>query len=248
MPTKSVARKRPASPSQSSTRPAKPGPKAARRPASKAAPVPALGPEASRVDGVGAQMRAAALRMLEAGAGAIIAGQGLRLASSAATALGEGAPLQAARFVLGALGTADSAQTARAGAVLKRLRESAGLTLDDVGRALNLKDPSLLEALEGGKIALPFELILRLAAVLGRNDPVGFVMKLTRSANPDLWKSLESLGVGRLVLHSAREREFANIYRADDAARRLSDEDFAIVLAFTKAAFETAMALRQKLR
>jgi transcriptional regulator with XRE-family HTH domain len=242
MATKSVARKRPASPT-----PTKPRARAAKRPA-KAAPVPAPGPVLPLVDGVGTQMRAAALRMLEAGAGAIIAGQGLRLASSAAKALGDGAPLQAARFVLGALGGADTSRTARAGTVLRRLRESAGLTLDDVGHALNLKDPSLLEALEGGRIALPFELILRLAAVLGRNDPVGFVMKLTRSANPELWKSLESLGVGRLVLQSAREREFANIYRADDGARQLSDEDFAIVLAFTKAAFETAMALRQKLR
>jgi len=95
---------------------------------------------------------------------------------------------------------------------------------------------------------LPFELILRLAAVIGRNDPVGFVMKLTRSANPDLWKSLEALGVGDLIVQSAREREFANIYRADDAARKLTDAEFATVLAFTKAAFETAMALRQQLR
>ena len=31
--------------------------------------------------------------------------------------------------------------------------------------------------------------------VLGRNDPIGFVMKFTRSSNPDLWRSLEALGV-----------------------------------------------------
>ena len=33
-------------------------------------------------------------------------------------------------------------------------------------------------------------------------------------------------------------------YRGSDAARRLSDADFAAVLAFTKAAFEMALAFR----
>ena len=71
-----------------------------------------------------------------------------------------------------------------------------------------------------------------------------FVMKLTRNTNPDLWRSLEGLGVGRLLIQSAREREFANIYRVDDTARNLDDEEFAEVLAFTRAAFEMAMAFR----
>ena len=97
-------------------------------------------------------------------------------------------------------------------------------------------------------MALPFELILRLAGVLGRNDPIGFVMKLTRSANPALWQTLDDLGVGRLVVQGAREREFANLYRANDAARQLSDADFAVVLAFTRSAFETAMAFHGQQR
>ncbi|MBK6336987.1 MAG: hypothetical protein IPF60_15005 [Betaproteobacteria bacterium] len=42
----------------------------------------------------------------------------------------------------------------------------------------------------------------------------------------------------------AREREFANIYRGSDAARRLSDVEFAAVLSFTRAAFEMALAFR----
>ena len=41
---------------------------------------------------------------------------------------------------------------------------------------------------------LPFEIILRLASVLGRNDPISFVMRFTRSYNPDVWQTLESLG------------------------------------------------------
>ncbi len=93
-------------------------------------------------------------------------------------------------------------------------------------------------------MALPFEIILRLASVLGRNDPISFVMRFTRSYNPDVWHTLENLGIGRFAVQAGREREFANIYRGSDAARRLSDADFAAALAFTKAAFEMALAFR----
>ena len=133
----------------------------------------------------------------------------------------------------------------RAGAMLKGFRESAGLSLREVGAAIDLKDPALLEAAEGGKISLPFEVILRLAAVLGRKDPISFVMKLTRTQSPDLWATLESLGVGKLVVQAGREREFANIYRADDRARRLSDAEFTKVLAFVQTAFDLAISLRE---
>ena len=132
----------------------------------------------------------------------------------------------------------------KTGAVLRRMREAAGMSIDEVGRAIDLKDPALLELVENGKVALPFEIILRLASVLGRNDPISFVMRFTRSYNPDVWKTLESLGIGRLALQAGREREFANLYRASDAARRLSDEDFAEVLKFTQAAFAMALAFR----
>jgi hypothetical protein len=69
-------------------------------------------------------------------------------------------------------------------------------------------------------------------------------MKFTRSSNPDLWRALEGLGVGKLLIQSAREREFANIYRSDDEARKLTDAEFAEVLTFTRAAFEMAMEFR----
>jgi transcriptional regulator with XRE-family HTH domain len=131
----------------------------------------------------------------------------------------------------------------KAGALLKGMRETAGLTAQELGRAINLRDASLLEQAESGRIVLPFEIILRLAAVLGRRDPVAFVMKLTRSYNPELWKALEDLGVGRLVAHAGREREFVNIYRSRDEARRLTDAQFARVLAFVAAAFELALML-----
>lgn len=132
----------------------------------------------------------------------------------------------------------------KAGGVLRGMREAAGLSIKEVGEAINLSDPALLDLVENGKVALPFEIILRLASVLGRNDPISFVMRFTRSYNPEVWKTLEGLGIGRFAVQAGREREFANIYRASDDARRLNDEEFAAVLAFTKAAFDLAMAFR----
>jgi transcriptional regulator with XRE-family HTH domain len=133
---------------------------------------------------------------------------------------------------------------AKAGGMLRQMREAAGLSISEVGNAIDLRDPVLLELVENGKVALPFEIILRLASVLGRNDPISFVMRFTRTYNPDIWKTLETLGIGRLALQAGREREFANLYRASDVARRLSDDDFAEVLKFTHAAFELALAFR----
>jgi len=132
----------------------------------------------------------------------------------------------------------------KTGHVLRGMREAAGLSLKEVGAAINLKDPSLLDLVENGKVALPFEIILRLASVLGRNDPVSFVMRFTRSYNPEVWQTLEGLGVGRFAVQAGREREFANLYRGSDAARGLSDDEFTAVLAFTRAAFDFAMTFR----
>jgi transcriptional regulator with XRE-family HTH domain len=132
----------------------------------------------------------------------------------------------------------------KAGGLFRDLREGAGMTLADLGRAINLKDVTLLEQVEGGMVGLPFEIILRLAGVLGRNDPIPVVMKLTRTYNPKLWSTLESLGLGRLAVQAGREREFANIYRASDAARQLSDEEFSAALKFVRASFEAALVFR----
>ena len=139
---------------------------------------------------------------------------------------------------------AQKAAVEKAGGLFRDLRESAGLTLADLGRAINLRDVTLLEQVEGGKVGLPFEIILRLAGVLGRNDPIPVLMKLTRSYNPKLWATLESLGLGRLAVQAGREREFANIYRGSDAARQLSDEEFAAALKFVRASFEAALVFR----
>jgi len=52
-----------------------------------------------------------------------------------------------------------------AGRSLRDIRELAGMTLNEVSDALNLKDHSLLQAVENGTATLSFELILRLAVL-----------------------------------------------------------------------------------
>ena len=135
----------------------------------------------------------------------------------------------------------EKAAIGKAGEFLRAAREAAGITVDELGTAVDLPDPALIEEAEKGKAALPFDLVLRLAGVLGRNDPISFALKLTRSYSPGIWKALDDLGVGKLVVQAGRERDFANLYRANDAARGLSDENFAHVLKFVGAAFDMAV-------
>jgi transcriptional regulator with XRE-family HTH domain len=128
-----------------------------------------------------------------------------------------------------------------AGAYVRDLRKVAGLTQKDVSRTIQLADESFLAAVENGAATLSFELILRLAALLARHDPIPFIIKLTRTYNPEVWEILEKWGMGRLPVQLERERQFINIYRGHDRARKLSDEDFHRVLAFTRSAFEMAL-------
>ncbi|MDX1559418.1 MAG: helix-turn-helix transcriptional regulator [Marinobacter sp.] len=128
-----------------------------------------------------------------------------------------------------------------AGQSLKDIREVAGLTLSEMSEALNLKDKSVLEAIENGTSTLSFELILRLAALIARNDPIPFIMRTTRNYNPEVWQILNDWGVARLPLQFEREREFINIFRRHDDARTLSDEGFQKVLEFTRQSFEMSL-------
>jgi transcriptional regulator with XRE-family HTH domain len=127
------------------------------------------------------------------------------------------------------------------GAYLKDVRELAGLTQDELTEALHLSDHSLLAAVEKGTATLSFELILRLAALLARHDPVPFIIKFTRTYDPEIWDILERWGIGHIPVHFERERQFINIYRGHDAARKLTDNGFEKVLQFTRAAFEMAL-------
>ncbi|PIE79618.1 MAG: transcriptional regulator [Chloroflexi bacterium] len=127
------------------------------------------------------------------------------------------------------------------GSYLADVRKLAGLTISDLNEALDLEDKTLLEAVENGTAVLSFELILRAAALLARHDPVPFIMRMTRTYNPAIWVLLDDWGLGRLPLQYERERQFINIYRRHDAARKLSDESFAQILQFTQSAFEMAL-------
>jgi len=135
----------------------------------------------------------------------------------------------------------DSRLMKESGAYLKEVRELAGLTQAELAEALQLSDRSLLAAVEKGTATLSFELILRLAALLARHDPVPFVIRFTRTYDPEIWKILERWGIGNIPVHFERERQFINIYRGHDAARKLSDKGFEKVLKFTREAFEAAM-------
>lgn len=128
-----------------------------------------------------------------------------------------------------------------AGQSLKDIREVAGLTVSEMSEALNLRDKSVLEAIENGTTTLSFELILRLAALIARNDPIPFIMRTTRNYNPEVWQLLNDWGVARLPLQFEREREFINIFRRHDDARTLSDEGFQKVLEFTRHSFEMSL-------
>jgi transcriptional regulator with XRE-family HTH domain len=137
-----------------------------------------------------------------------------------------------------------SASLKRAGALLHDVRETAGLSVQDLGSAIDLKDATLLEHFEAGKVALPFDVILRIAAVLGRNDPIPFVMRLLRESNPRLAKALEDMGIGKLVAHVGREREFVNLYRGRDELRTLSEVEFAALLQVVDSALTMALTTR----
>ncbi|MFM7275796.1 MAG: helix-turn-helix domain-containing protein [Gammaproteobacteria bacterium] len=130
---------------------------------------------------------------------------------------------------------------ATAGESLRDIREVAGMTVVEISEALNLRDKSFWEAVEDGREVLSFELILRLASLVARNDPLPFVLKLTRSYQPRLWNILDELGISQLPLQFERERAFINIYRRHDAARALSDAEFERVLRFTQDAFDLAI-------
>ena len=51
--------------------------------------------------------------------------------------------------------------------------------------------------------------------------------------------------MGKLLLQWVRERDFGNIRRSTDEARKLGNKKFAEILGFTPAAFEMAMTLHK---
>lgn len=151
-----------------------------------------------------------------------------------------GDPLGIGRLLDGPARPARLAQ--EAGNYVRELRELAGLTVSELARALELRDSSYLEAVEAGTATLSFDLILRLAAIVARNDPLPAILRLTRTSNPAVAAFLDNWGASALPLQLERERAFVNILRGHDESRDLSDEAFERVLEFTKKAFDTAVA------
>jgi len=97
---------------------------------------------------------------------------------------------------------------ASAGESLRDIREVAGMTVREIVTALNLRDKSVWEAIEDGREVISFELILRLASLVARNDPLPFVLKYTRSYHPRLWGVLHELKLDEFSLQMGRERSF----------------------------------------
>lgn len=132
-------------------------------------------------------------------------------------------------------------QLGRAGRYLADLRETAGLTRQDLARAIDLSDPELLRAVEEGRMPVNFDLLWRLAAFYARNDPVTFVLDFSRQHAPWLWQALRLLGLDQLVVALERELRFVSIYRARESARKLSEAEFERLLAFVKSGFDLGL-------
>jgi len=129
------------------------------------------------------------------------------------------------------------------GAYLKDIRQVAGITTQELAEALKLEDRTLLEAVESGTATLSFELILRISSLLARHDPIPFVLRVTRTYNPEVWQILHNWGIARIPLKIERERQFIGILRSRDEARQLTEEQFNEVLKATKATFDMGVNL-----
>jgi transcriptional regulator with XRE-family HTH domain len=136
----------------------------------------------------------------------------------------------------------------QAGMLMHDLRETAGLTLEDLSKSLDMADTSLLRAVENGSATLSFDLVLRLASLLARNDPLPFIIRFARTYNPHLEKVLDGLGAGGLSRQLERERRFVNILRKRDAVRKLNDQQFQHILEFSESAFNLAMSFVEEQR
>ncbi|MDM8535442.1 helix-turn-helix transcriptional regulator [Desulfobacterales bacterium HSG17] len=129
----------------------------------------------------------------------------------------------------------------KAGKVLKDMRKTAGLSLEELSSVINIDNPGILKSIEEGHAALPVDLMLRLASFYSRNDPLPFIIRFSRTYHPGLGRLLEKTGIDRMFIKAERELKFISIYRNKDNARKLSDEGFDQVLDFTQKAFEMAL-------
>jgi len=137
-------------------------------------------------------------------------------------------------------------QTGRAGTYLKDLREVAGLTHEDLAKAIDLENPELLKAMEEGRAPITLDMLYRLASFHSRNDPMVFLMDYSREHAPFLWYTLRLSGMDKFLITVERELKFVNVYRSRDAARTLDNEQFDKLMDFMKKAFDLALDLIDK--
>lgn len=132
---------------------------------------------------------------------------------------------------------------ADAGLFLRDARQVAGLNLQELAAALGLSDTELLEEVEKGRATLPFDMILRIAALIARHDPIPFILNFLRTYNPALEKRLESWGITALPKQYERERRFVNLVRKHDALRDMSDAEFDRFIGYQGSAIELTLAV-----
>jgi hypothetical protein len=128
-----------------------------------------------------------------------------------------------------------------AGHFLKDARQVAGLNVNELSEAVGLSDTKLLEDVEKGVTTLPFDMILRIASLTARHDPIPFILKFLRTYNPDLERGLQQWGVSQWPQHYERERRFINIYRQHDKLRNLSDEEYSRFIGYLDAATDLTL-------
>ena len=135
---------------------------------------------------------------------------------------------------------------ADAGHFLRDARETAGMSVKDLGDSLGLTDNSVLEDIESGETIMPLELMLRSASLLARHDPIPFLIKFMRTYNPALEKTLEQWGVLTLPKQYERERRFVNLYRQHDILRSLSDDEYERFIHYMESSSNLVLDVMQK--
>ncbi len=125
---------------------------------------------------------------------------------------------------------------ADAGKFLRDARQTAGMSVAELNDALGLSDGKLLRDVESGERIMPLEMMLRVASLIARHDPIPFLIKFMRTYNPALGKTLEQWGILTLPKYYERERRFINLYRQHDQLRQLSDAEFERFLSYMDSA------------
>jgi len=132
-------------------------------------------------------------------------------------------------------------QVGKAGGYLKDMRQVAGLTLDDLAKAVDIDNPDILRAVEEGRSPITLDILFRLGSFYSRNDPFSFVVNFSREYAPWLWQILRITGIEKMLITLEREIKFINIYRSRESARHLSDANYDRLLDFVRQSFSLAM-------